>query len=69
MILFIRAPQFAGPVALRDGRVVVPGTCAYLQRLRGLTEAAVRAYAAERGWTVSGDDASLASASASAGNK
>ena len=50
MLLRVASRRFTGTVNLHDGRIVVPGTSAYLQRLCGLTVAAFRNYAAGRGW-------------------
>ena len=52
MILKITTPQGDATVNIVNGRVVTQATSAALQRLCGLSEAALRNYAATRGWEV-----------------
>lgn len=55
--VLVVAPRHAAPVCVAGGHVVQRGTAPELQRLVGLTEAALRAYAAGRGWRLEDHDA------------
>jgi hypothetical protein len=44
--------SFCCGVAIRDGRITNDGTAPYLQRMRGMTLAALMVQAAEKDWTV-----------------
>lgn len=55
--VLVVAPRHVAPVRVLAGRVIQRGTAPELQRLVGLTEAALRAYAAGRGWRLEDSDA------------
>ncbi len=50
--LLLVAPHHTGAVYVRDGFIDVIGTAPEYRRLIGLSVAALRAYAAQRGWRV-----------------